>query len=510
MIVAFDCLRKPPEQCRRVARYSLLEQGVDEGAGVLVVDDRDDELHAAEYRTAPGTSGRSRAPRGAYDAGLVRRRCAAGGPVRRPRTQPHDPAASSRAPRRVAATRRPRRGPRRGSSTRPTRRSAPPSASSTSRIPTGRAPGRRRRSASTRRPLAAELRRSGRRPSSPATAATAGAGAGGRRAPPPAAHRRPGRGRAAARRRSASAGRRPTSVGDDEPPSSTALAARRRRDRPGPARLDRRRATEWFERIAHTDPLTGLANDRTFARVLELELARAGRQGGEVSVAIFDVDGFAATNASAGHEAGDDMLRAVAAVLAGSVRLVDTVARFGGDEFVLVAPGSAGARSPTGSSMGSRPCRPLRAPDLGLGRRRPVPGRRRHVRGVAGGRRAPRWPGRGPPGAAGSRRRPAPADRRLARPGRHPARQSPITPGASPGPAMAGSPSSMHAHRGRFAGSVARCRCAPGSARSPEVDDRVDGRRGVDDDEPLRLGGGESEVALRERADGTPRSKAAS
>jgi diguanylate cyclase (GGDEF)-like protein len=100
--------------------------------------------------------------------------------------------------------------------------------------------------------------------------------------------------------------------------------------------------SDWFERLAHTDPLTGLANQRTLARVLELELARAGRQGGEVSVALFDVDDFVATNEAAGHEAGDDLLRAVAAVVSESVRLVDTVARFGGDEFVLVAPGPAG------------------------------------------------------------------------------------------------------------------------------------------------------------------------
>jgi diguanylate cyclase (GGDEF)-like protein len=62
-----------------------------------------------------------------------------------------------------------------------------------------------------------------------------------------------------------------------------------------------------------------------------------------VSLALFDIDDFRAANAADGHEVGDDILRRVAAVLAESVRLVDTVGRIGGDEFVLVAPGSAGA-----------------------------------------------------------------------------------------------------------------------------------------------------------------------
>jgi diguanylate cyclase (GGDEF)-like protein len=101
--------------------------------------------------------------------------------------------------------------------------------------------------------------------------------------------------------------------------------------------------SEWFERMAHTDPLTGIANERTVARVLELELARAARQGGEVSLAMFDIDDFRSANESEGHQAGDDILRRVAAVLAESVRMVDTVGRIGGDEFVLVAPGAAGA-----------------------------------------------------------------------------------------------------------------------------------------------------------------------
>jgi diguanylate cyclase (GGDEF)-like protein len=101
--------------------------------------------------------------------------------------------------------------------------------------------------------------------------------------------------------------------------------------------------SEWFERMAHTDPLTGLANERTVGRVLELELARAGRGGNEVSFVMFDIDDFRATNRDGGQEAGDDVLRQVAAVLAESVRMVDTVGRIGGDEFVVVAPGAAGS-----------------------------------------------------------------------------------------------------------------------------------------------------------------------
>src|SRR4051794_11986252 len=99
---------------------------------------------------------------------------------------------------------------------------------------------------------------------------------------------------------------------------------------------------DWIGRLAATDPLTGLANKVTFERMLELEIARATRQETQVSVLLFDVDGFAEINERGGAHAGDEVLRHVAATLADQVRLVDTVARFGPDEFALIAPGGAG------------------------------------------------------------------------------------------------------------------------------------------------------------------------
>lgn len=99
---------------------------------------------------------------------------------------------------------------------------------------------------------------------------------------------------------------------------------------------------DWAERVANSDLLTGLANAHTLSRVLELELIRAARQRSELSVAVFDVDDLTLYNEEQGRAAGDDVLREVAVVISQSVRLVDTVARWGGDEFMLVAPGATG------------------------------------------------------------------------------------------------------------------------------------------------------------------------
>ena len=99
---------------------------------------------------------------------------------------------------------------------------------------------------------------------------------------------------------------------------------------------------EWFDRLAHTDPLTGLANRRTVDRLLELEVARAGRQGVALSVALFEIDHFEEIQRSGGNACGDEALKRVAQILAESVRLVDTVARYAADQFMLLAPGPDG------------------------------------------------------------------------------------------------------------------------------------------------------------------------
>ena len=99
---------------------------------------------------------------------------------------------------------------------------------------------------------------------------------------------------------------------------------------------------EWRERLSQIDPLTGLANRRTFDRIGELEVARALRQETPLAVVVVDVDGYRTGRDAWGRAAGDDVLRRVAAAIGDGVRLVDTVGRMGDDEFVVLAPGNGG------------------------------------------------------------------------------------------------------------------------------------------------------------------------
>jgi len=93
-----------------------------------------------------------------------------------------------------------------------------------------------------------------------------------------------------------------------------------------------------LEREAMVDPLTGLFNRRRLTAHLAAEIARTRRYGRSLSVLLIDIDHFKRVNDGHGHQAGDDVLRAVADALRARVRPSDFVARYGGEEMLVVAP----------------------------------------------------------------------------------------------------------------------------------------------------------------------------
>jgi diguanylate cyclase (GGDEF)-like protein/PAS domain S-box-containing protein len=99
---------------------------------------------------------------------------------------------------------------------------------------------------------------------------------------------------------------------------------------------DRKRAEEEIEHLAYHDALTGLPNRKCLQVHMELALAQARRAGSRLAVLFLDLDRFKLVNDTMGHGVGDEVLRHVATRLRACVRGGDTVARVGGDEFVLL------------------------------------------------------------------------------------------------------------------------------------------------------------------------------
>lgn len=101
---------------------------------------------------------------------------------------------------------------------------------------------------------------------------------------------------------------------------------------------DRKVLEQELARMATRDPLTGLYNRREMSRVLEEELARASRYERSLALLWIDFDHFKFINDHYGHAAGDQVLQSVSQLLLNSIRSVDAIGRFGGEEFLILLP----------------------------------------------------------------------------------------------------------------------------------------------------------------------------
>lgn len=93
-----------------------------------------------------------------------------------------------------------------------------------------------------------------------------------------------------------------------------------------------------LQELAITDALTGLYNYRHFCNVLDIELSRSKRQHLPVSLIMLDIDYFKNYNDKLGHQAGNEILIDLATLISRNVRRIDTVVRYGGEEFSLILP----------------------------------------------------------------------------------------------------------------------------------------------------------------------------
>jgi diguanylate cyclase (GGDEF)-like protein/PAS domain S-box-containing protein len=101
---------------------------------------------------------------------------------------------------------------------------------------------------------------------------------------------------------------------------------------------ERKQVEERIFHLAHHDELTGLPNRNLMHNRIEAAIRNAARQGSAVAIAFVDLDGFKLVNDGLGHKAGDELLKVVSRRMGACLRRNDTLARFGGDEFVILLP----------------------------------------------------------------------------------------------------------------------------------------------------------------------------
>jgi diguanylate cyclase (GGDEF)-like protein len=126
------------------------------------------------------------------------------------------------------------------------------------------------------------------------------------------------------------------------------------------------RLFQEVQRLAITDPLTGLFNRHKLAEALETEFERAVRYGRPVSMIMMDLDDLKVVNDTHGHPGGDLVLQKVAEAIRGHVRRLDLPTRFGGDEFLVLLPETSLVDAERVAQRISQEVRKIRAGDLSV------------------------------------------------------------------------------------------------------------------------------------------------